>query len=399
MLKGRTVILGVTASIAAYKAAGLASLLMKQHAEVHVIMTKNARQFISPITFETLTHQKCLTDTFDRNFRFEVEHIELAKKADAVIIAPASADIMAKLASGIADDMLTTTVLACSCPKLIAPAMNTRMYENPVTQDNQAKLLHYGWEVIEPASGYLACGDTGRGKFPDERLILEHVLRAAVYPKDMAGMKVLVTAGPTQEAIDPVRYITNHSSGKMGYAIARMAALRGASVTLVSGQTALEVPVFADFVPIVCARDLFEAVTARSDDMDMIIKAAAVADYRPAQVSDEKIKKKEGDLSIALERTEDTLQYLGDHKKEDQLLCGFAMETSDMVHRARLKLERKNLDLIVANNVKTAGAGFGTDTNVVALITKDKTEELSIMSKEEVAMHILDRLLELRGRR
>lgn len=399
MLKGRTVILGVTASIAAYKAAGLASLLMKQHAEVHVIMTKNAQQFISPITFETLTHQKCLTDTFDRNFRFEVEHIELAKKADAVIIAPASADIMAKLASGIADDMLTTTVLACSCPKLIAPAMNTRMYENPVTQDNQAKLLHYGWEVIEPASGYLACGDTGRGKFPDERLILEHVLRAAAYPKDMAGMKVLVTAGPTQEAIDPVRYITNHSSGKMGYAIARMAALRGASVTLVSGQTALEPPAFADFVPIVCARDLFKAVTARSDDMDMIIKAAAVADYRPAQVSDEKIKKKEGDLSIALERTEDTLQYLGDHKKEDQLLCGFAMETSDMVHRARLKLERKNLDLIVANNVKTAGAGFGTDTNVVALITKDKTEELSIMSKEEVAMHILDRLLELRGRR
>ena len=325
MLKGKTIVLGVTGGIAAYKAANLASLLMKQHAEVHVIMTENAANFINPITFETLTKQKCLTDTFDRNHPWEVTHVELAKKADLVLVAPATANIMAKLAHGIADDMLTTTVLASTCPKLIAPAMNTHMYENPVTQDNKQTLINYGWKIIEPASGLLACGDTGSGKFPDETLILQYILHETAFPKDLEGKKILVTAGPTQEPMDPVRYITNRSSGKMGYAIAKVASLRGADVTLVSGITALEPPLFTKYVSIRSAQDLFDEVTARSDEQDIIIKAAAVADYRPASVSDEKIKKKDSDLSIQLERTPDTLQYLGDHKKPGQLLCGFAM--------------------------------------------------------------------------
>lgn len=392
MLKGKTVILGVTGSIAAYKAANLASLLKKQHADVHVIMTRNGTQFINPITFESLTGNKCLVDTFDRNFQFQVEHVELAKRADLAIVGPATANVMAKLAHGLADDMLTTTLLACQCPKLIAPAMNTRMYEKPVTRDNEETLRRYGWKVIAPAVGYLACGDTGAGKFPDEKLILEHILREIAFPKDLAGKKILITAGPTQEAIDPVRYITNHSSGKMGYALARMAMLRGADVTLVTGKVALEPPHFVEVVPITTARELFEAVTLRSGVQDMIIKAAAVADYRPAVWADEKLKKSDAELSIALERTEDTLQYLGEHKKKGQLLCGFAMETSRLEERAREKLERKNLDLIAANNVKVAGAGFGTDTNVVTLITRQETRQLELMSKEAVATEILDTL-------
>lgn len=399
MLKGKTVILGVTGGIAAYKAASLASLLKKQHADVHVIMTENAKQFITPVTFETLTGNKCLTDTFDRNFQFNVEHVELAKRADLAVVAPATANVCAKLAHGLADDMLTTTLLACTCPKLVAPAMNTRMYENPVTQDNLKLLAHYGWKLIAPATGLLACGDVGTGKFPEEKLILEYILREIAVEKDMKGKKVLVTAGPTQEAIDPVRYITNHSTGKMGYAVARMAMLRGAQVTLVTGKTAQEAPHFVDVVQITSAKDLFEAVTERSAEQDMIIKAAAVADYRPEQVSEEKVKKKEGEMSIALERTEDTLQYLGAHKREGQLLCGFAMETSDMEQHAREKLERKNLDLIAANNVKVKGAGFGTDTNVITLITKEESCQLELMSKEEAAMKILDKLLEIEKRR
>ncbi len=395
MLRGKTVILGVTGGIAAYKAANLASLLKKQHADVHVIMTDHAREFIAPLTFETLTVNKCLTDTFDRNFKYEVEHVELAKKADLAVIAPATANTLAKLANGLADDMLTTTLLAANCPKLAAPAMNTRMYDNPVTQDNLAKLKHYGWEIIEPAAGLLACGDTGKGKFPEERIIMEHILRAIAFKKDLAGKKVLVTAGPTQEAIDPVRYITNHSSGKMGYALARMAMLRGAEVTLVTGETALTPPEFVTTVKIKSARELFEAVTSRGPEQDIIIKAAAVADYRPAVVSDEKMKKKEGDSSIELERTEDTLAYLGAHKRPGQLLCGFAMETSNLEGYAREKLERKNLDLICANNLKVAGAGFGTDTNVMTLISRTDVQHLELMSKEAVADQILNRLLEL----
>lgn len=393
MLKGKTVLLGVCSSIAAYKAANLASLLIKQHASVQVVMTENATNFISPITFETLTGRKCLVDTFDRNFKYEVEHIALAKEADVVLVAPATANIMAKFAHGLADDMLTTTVLACTCPKIIAPAMNTAMYENPITQDNIKTLEQYGFEVIEPSVGMLACKDVGRGKFPDEKLLAEHVIRAAAMEKDMAGKKVLVTAGATQEAIDPVRYITNHSTGKMGYAIARMAMLRGAEVTLVSGQSALTPPSFVEFVPVKSAKDMFEAVTARSGMQDIIIKAAAVADYRPATVASEKLKKNDDELSIALERTEDILQYLGEHKKKGQLLCGFAMETMNMEENAKRKLEKKNLDLIAANNVKVEGAGFGTDTNVVTLITKDASRQLELMSKEAVAMEILDTLI------
>ena len=395
MLTGKTVILGVTGSIAAYKAADLASRLKKQHADVHVIMTKNAGYFINPITFETLTGNKCLTDTFDRDFSFEVEHISLAKKADLALVAPATANVLAKLANGIADDMLTTTLLACTCPIMAAPAMNTRMYENPITQDNLAFLQGYGYRVIEPAEGLLACGDSGKGKFPEPADIMEYVLRELAYEKDLRGKKILVTAGPTQEAIDPVRYITNHSSGKMGYAIARMAMLRGAEVTLVTGQCALTPPPFVEVVPITSAADLFEEVTMRAGGMDYIIKAAAVADYRPAQVSNEKLKKSDSDLFLELERTEDTLQYLGDHKMSGQLLCGFAMETSDMEARAKQKLARKNLDMIVANNLKVEGAGFAGDTNVVTIITAEETRRLPVMSKEEVAMQILDTLLEM----
>lgn len=395
MLKGKTVILGVTGGIAAYKAANLASLLKKQHADVHVIMTENAKEFITAVTFETLTGNKCLIDTFDRNFQWNVEHVELAKRADLVLVAPATANVCAKLAHGLADDMLTTTILACQCPKMIAPAMNTRMFENPVTQDNLEILRKYGWTVIQPATGYLACGDTGAGKFPDEHLILEYVIREIALEKDMKGKRVLITAGPTQEAVDPVRFLTNHSTGKMGYALARMAMLRGADVTLVTGQTALTPPAFVEVVKIKSAADLFREVTSRSEQQDMIIKAAAVADYRPAEVADEKVKKKDDDLSLKLERTEDTLQYLGDHKPVGQILCGFAMETTDMEKHARKKLEKKNLDLIAANNVKVKGAGFGTDTNVITLISKEGSRQLELMSKEEAAMEILDTLMKM----
>ena len=396
MLKGKTVILGVTGSIAAYKAANLASMLKKQHADVQVIMTQNATQFMNPITFESLTGNKCLVDTFDRNFQFQVEHVALAKRADLAIIAPATANIMAKLAHGLADDMLTTTLLACRCPRLIAPAMNTRMYENPVTQDNMDILRKYGFRIIEPAVGHLACGDTGAGKLPPETLLLECILDEIAMEKDMKGLHVLITAGPTMEAIDPVRFISNHSTGKMGYALARVCRRRGAEVTLVSGKTNLEVPYGVTLVPVTSAQDMFEAVSLRAKEQDMIIKAAAVADYRPVAVAENKIKKSPGDMSIALERTTDILAWLGEHRREGQVLCGFAMETEHMVEHAKEKLTGKHVDMIAANNVKVAGAGFGTDTNVVTLITEDGVEELAKMSKEEVASRIVDALLRLR---
>ena len=399
MLKGKTVILGVTGSIAAYKAANLASMLKKQHADVQVIMTKNATQFMNPITFESLTGNKCLVDTFDRNFQFQVEHVALAKRADLAIVAPATANIMAKLAHGLADDMLTTTLLACRCPKLIAPAMNTRMYENPVTQDNMDILRKYGFRIIEPAVGHLACGDTGAGKLPPETLLLECILDEIAMEKDMKGLRVLITAGPTMEAIDPVRFISNHSTGKMGYALARVCRRRGAEVTLVSGKTNLEAPYGVTLVPVTSAQDMFEAVSSRAKEQDMIIKAAAVADYRPVTVAENKIKKSPGDMSIALERTTDILAWLGEHRREGQVLCGFAMETEHMVEHAKEKLTRKHVDMIAANNVKVAGAGFGTDTNVVTLITEDGVEELAKMSKEEVASRIVDALLRIRGNR
>ena len=393
MLEGKTVLLGVTGSIAAYKIAYLASMLKKQQADVHVLMTRNATNFINPITFETLTGNKCLVDTFDRNFQFQVEHVSIAKKADVVMIAPASANVIGKLAHGIADDMLTTTIMACRCKKFISPAMNTNMFENPIVQDNLKILEHYGYEVIDPAVGYLACGDTGAGKMPEPETLLNYILRECACEKDMKGLKVLVTAGPTQEAIDPVRYITNHSSGKMGYAIAKMAMLRGADVTLVSGRTALAPPPFVRVVPVVTARDMYEAVTSVSQEQDIIIKAAAVADYRPASVSDEKIKKKDDDMSIALERTDDILKYLGEHKPDGQFLCGFSMETENMIGNSRVKLTRKNLDMVAANNVKMAGAGFQGDTNVLTLITQDEEVSLPLMSKEDAAGKILDKIL------
>lgn len=399
MLKGKTVILGVTGSIAAYKAANLASMLKKQHADVQVIMTQNATQFMNPITFESLTGNKCLVDTFDRNFQFKVEHVALAKRADLAIVAPATANIMAKLAHGLADDMLTTTLLACRCPRLIAPAMNTRMYENPVTQDNMDILRKYGFRIIEPAVGHLACGDTGAGKLPPETLLLECILDEIAMEKDMKGLHVLITAGPTMEAIDPVRFISNHSTGKMGYALARVCRRRGAEVTLVSGKTNLEAPYGVTLVPVTSAQDMFEAVSSRAKEQDMIIKAAAVADYRPVTVAENKIKKSPGDMSIALERTTDILAWLGEHRREGQVLCGFAMETEHMVEHAKEKLTRKHVDMIAANNVKVAGAGFGTDTNVVTLITEDGVEELAKMSKEEVASRIVDALLRIRGNR
>ena len=399
MLEGKTVLLGVTGSIAAYKIAYLASMLKKQQADVHVLMTRNATNFINPITFESLTGNKCLVDTFDRNFQFQVEHVSIAKKADVVMIAPASANVIGKLAHGIADDMLTTTIVACRCKKFISPAMNTNMFENPIVQDNLKTLEHYGYEVIDPAVGYLACGDTGAGKMPEPETLLNYILRECACEKDMKGLKVLVTAGPTQEAIDPVRYITNHSSGKMGYAIAKMAMLRGADVTLVSGRTALAPPPFVKVVPVVTARDMYEAVTSVGQEQDIIIKAAAVADYRPASVSDEKIKKKDDDMSIALERTDDILKYLGEHKPEGQFLCGFSMETENMIGNSRVKLTRKNLDMVAANNVKMAGAGFQGDTNVLTLITQDEEVSLPLMSKEDAAGKILDKILLERVRR
>lgn len=393
MLKGKTVLLGITGSIAAYKIAYLTSALHKLHADVHVLMTENATNFINPITFETLTGNKCLVDTFDRNFQFQVEHVSIAKKADVVMIAPASANVIGKLANGLADDMLTTTVMACRCQKILSPAMNTAMYENPVVQDNIRKLKNYGYEVITPASGYLACGDTGAGKMPEPETLLEYILKEAAFQKDLAGKKLLVTAGPTQEAIDPVRCLTNHSSGKMGYAIAKMAMLRGAEVTLVSGPTAIEPPLFVKVVPVTSARDMFEAVTGLSDEQDIIIKAAAVADYRPKQVSEDKVKKKDDQAFIELERTDDILKYLGQHKKQGQFLCGFSMETRDMIRNSRAKLEKKNLDMVAANNLKVEGAGFQGDTNVLTLITQDEEVSLPLMSKEDAALKILDKIL------
>ena len=396
MLKGKTVLLGVTGSIAAYKIANLASMLVKLHCNVHVIMTENATNFINPITFETLTNNRCLVDTFDRNFQYNVEHVSIAKQADVVLIAPASANVMAKLAHGLADDMLTTTVLACNCKKIVSPAMNTQMYNNPITQDNMQILRNYGFEVITPASGYLACGDIGAGKMPEPEVLLDYILKEIACEKDMEGMNVLVTAGPTQEALDPVRYITNHSTGKMGYAIATNAMLRGANVTLVSGPTNIKKPPFVKVIGIKSAQDMFEAVTSNAASQDIIIKSAAVADYTPENVSDEKVKKKDGDMAIPLKRTQDILKYLGEHKPEGQFLCGFSMETQNMLENSRAKLEKKNLDMIIANNLKVAGAGFGTDTNIVTMITKDKEIELEIMSKSDVAKCILDKILELK---
>ena len=396
MLKGKTVLLGVSGSIAAYKTAYLASALKKLDADVHVLMTQNATNFINPITFETLTGNKCLVDTFDRNFEFSVEHVSLAKQADVVMIAPASANVIGKLAHGIADDMLTTTVMACKCKKIVAPAMNTNMFENPVVQDNLKILTHYGYEVISPATGYLACGDTGTGKMPEPQELLEYILQEIEYEKDMQGLKVLVTAGPTQEAIDPVRYITNHSTGKMGYAIAKMAARRGAEVTLVAGQTALETQRFVDMVSVRSAKDMYEAVTSRAVEQDIIIKAAAVADYRPKYVSDHKMKKNDGDLVIELERTDDILASLGDNRRPGQFLCGFAMETENLLENSRKKLKKKHLDMIVANSLRTEGAGFGGDTNVVTMITESEEISLGKMTKEETALHILDQIMKMR---
>lgn len=397
MLKGKTVVLGVTGSIAAFKAASLASMLVKLHANVHVIMTQNATNFINPITFESLTHHKCLVDTFDRNFEFKVEHVALANQADLAVIAPASANVIAKLAYGLADDMLTTTLLACKCKKLIAPAMNTNMFENPIVQDNLKKLESYGMEIISPVSGYLACGDTGTGKLAEPADICEYILKELACKKDMAGLHVLVTAGPTQEAIDPVRFVSNHSTGKMGYAIAKCCMLRGATVTLVSGKTSLTPPPFVDVVPVVSAKNMFDEVTKRSKEQDIIIKAAAVADFRPDTVHDEKVKKSGASMTLTLEKTDDILKYLGEHKPKDQFLCGFAMETQNMVENAKQKLEKKNLDMIAANNLKVAGAGFGTDTNVVTLITKDEVRQMDILSKDDVAGCLLDEIMKRRA--
>jgi len=398
MLKGKTVVLGVSGSIAAYKIADLASKLSKLHCDVHVIMTKNATNFINPITFETLTNNKCLVDTFDRNFQYSVEHVALAKKADVVLVAPATANVIAKMAHGLADDMLTTTVLACTCPKIVSPAMNTQMLHNPITQDNLDILKHYGFEIIEPATGMLACKDIGDGKLPETDVLLDYILKTIAFEKDMEGLNVLVTAGPTQESLDPVRYITNHSSGKMGYAIARNAMLRGAKVTLVSGETSIPKPRFVEVVDIKSAADMFEAVTSRASEQDIIIKAAAVADYTPATFSDDKIKKNDGDMSIPLDRTQDILKYLGEHKRPNQFLCGFSMETKDMLENSRRKLVHKNLDMIVANNLKVAGAGFGVDTNVITMITPGKEIALEMMSKDEAAEQILDEVLRQRAR-
>lgn len=395
MLRGKNIILAVTGSIAAYKIAYLASMLKKLEADVTVLMTENAVNFINPITFETLTGNKCLIDTFDRNFEYNVEHVSLAKRTDVVLVAPATANVIGKLANGIADDMLTTTVMACECKKIVAPAMNTHMYHNPIVQDNIKKLQHYGMEVVMSDTGYLACGDIGEGKMPSEHILLEYILKEVCWEKDLLGKKILVTAGPTQEKMDPVRYITNHSTGKMGYAIARHCMQRGAEVTLVTGKTQLERPLFVHTVEVESAGDMFQAVRDCFEEQDMIIKSAAVADYRPVNVSEEKVKKRDGELSIALERTEDILQFLGENRRPGQLLCGFSMETENMVENSRAKLVKKHLDMIVANNLKQEGAGFGGDTNIVTLITADGCEELPVMSKEEVAKHLVDELLKM----
>ena len=395
MLKGKTVLLGVTGGIAAFKAAALASALVKLHACVEVVMTQNATQFITPLTFEQLTGNRTMVDTFNRNFVHQVEHISLAQRTDLVIIAPATANVCAKLAHGLADDMLTTTVLACRCPKLIAPAMNTNMFENPVTQDNLEILRRYGWEVIQPTSGRLACGVVGTGKMPEPEDLVQHILHHIALPHDLTGKRVLVTAGPTREALDPVRYLTNHSSGKMGYALARMAMLRGADVTLISGPTAIAPPPFMEVVPVSSAQEMFEAVAARCETADFIFKAAAVADYTPADYCDNKLKKKDGDMAIPLKRTQDILKYLGEHRQAGQVICGFSMETENMLENSRAKLEKKNVDMICANNLKEAGAGFGVDTNIITLITKNGFMELPLLSKEEAANAILDKALSL----
>ena len=396
MLQGKTVVLGVTGSIAAYKIANLASMLVKLHADVNVIMTENATNFINPITFETLTGNKCLVDTFDRNFQYNVEHVALAKRADIFVVAPASANVIGKIANGIADDMLTTTIMACKAPKLIAPAMNTNMFENPIVQDNIKKLKSYGMEIILPAVGYLACGDTGAGKLPSEEVILSYILRKLHYKKDMAGRKVLVTAGPTREAVDPVRFISNHSTGKMGYSIARCAMERGAEVTLITGETSIPKPPFVKVVPVVSAQDMFEAVKEYYEEADFIIKSAAVADYTPVETADDKIKKSDEGMSISLKRTMDILKYIGENRKPHQVICGFAMETKDLIENATKKLESKHVDMIVANNLKVKGAGFGTDTNVVTLIKKNERKELPLLTKEEVAEKILDEMLQMK---
>ena len=390
MLKNKTVVLAVTGSIAAYKIASLASMLKKLHADVQVLMTANATNFINPITFETLTGNKCLVDTFDRNFQFSVEHVALAKRADVVLIAPASANVIGKVANGIADDMLTTTVMACKCRKIVSPAMNTQMFENPIVQDNLAKLQRFGYEVIQPAHGYLACGDTGAGKMPEPETLLQYILKEVAFDKDLTGKRVLVTAGATRESIDPVRFITNHSSGKMGVALAKAAMLRGAQVTLVAAHMEAQPPMFVELVPVKSAQDMFDAVTARAREMDIIIKAAAVSDYTPATVADSKMKKKDGELSIELKRTQDILKHLGANKREGQFLCGFSMETDNVIENSRKKLTSKNADMICANSLRTAGAGFGVDTNIITLITADGETELELMSKDAAAHEILN---------
>lgn len=396
MLTGKNVVLAVTGSIAAYKIANLASMLKKLNCNVTVLMTQNATNFINPIVFETLTGNKCLIDTFDRNFQYSVEHIALAKQADVVLVAPASANVIGKIANGIADDMLTTTVMACPCKKLISPAMNTNMYNNPIVKDNIQKLIHYGMEVIPADSGYLACGDVGEGKMPSEQVLLEYILKEIAHKKDMAGLNVLITAGPTIEKIDPVRFISNHSTGKMGYAIAKHCMQRGASVTLITGKTNLSFPPFITTIEVESAKDMFDAVKGNYEKQDIIIKAAAVADYKPKFVSEEKVKKQKDDMSIALERTEDILQFLGENRKDSQFLCGFSMETENMLENSKKKLEKKHLDMIVANNLKQSGAGFGTDTNIVTIITKNDVVELPIMSKDEVSENLVDLILKLR---
>lgn len=390
MLKGKNIVLAVTGSIAAYKIAGLASMLKKKECNITVLMTQNATNFINPITFETLTGNKCLIDTFDRNFQYSVEHVSLANQTDVVLVAPASANVIGKLANGIADDMLTTTVMACDCKKIISPAMNTHMFHNPVVQDNLKKLAGYGMEILQPDCGWLACGDIGDGKMPSEQVLFDAIEHAAGFEKDFSGKRILVTAGPTMERLDPVRFLSNHSTGKMGYAIARHCMLRGAEVTLVTGRTSLAPPPYVTVVPAESAKDMYEAVTSRFAQQDIVIKAAAVADYRPCVTADEKIKKKDGELSIALERTEDILKTLGERKGPHQFLCGFSMETEHMLENSKAKLTRKSLDMIVANNVKQAGAGFGTDTNIVTFLTKDTVRELPVMSKDAVAKELLD---------
>lgn len=393
MLKGKTVLLGVSGSIAAYKIANLARMLKKLHCNVHVLMTRNATQFINPVTFETLTANKCLIDTFDRNFQYSVEHVALAKQADVVMLAPASANVIGKIANGIADDMLTTTVMACPCKKLVAPAMNHNMYHNPIVQDNIKKLASYGYEIITPATGMLANGDLGDGRMPDEEELLQYILKEIAFKKDLEGKKVLITAGATREAIDPVRFITNHSSGKMGVALAKAAMLRGAEVTLIKAHTDVEAPMFVKVVPVTSAEDMFEAVSALADEQDIIIKAAAVSDYTPLVKADSKLKKSDGEMSIELTRTKDILKYLGENKKEDQFICGFSMETDNVIENSRAKLTKKNCDMICANSLRTEGAGFGVDTNVITLITAEGEVELPMMSKDEAAHRILDEVV------